>query len=342
MARRERWHHDAGSRKSLVRRYLDLLYVTVRWGEVSSLYFAQRMDMRGRSIRKDYLAYERFRYLRGARNPRPLPSSPDQYACLLQDKLLFERFFAGGGFPVARSIGTLDTGLRCDLGEWGRGDLWTMAAHGLPDMALFCKPRFGIKGRGVFRLRVEGGGVQLNDRRVTRAELEALVRRPYVCQTPVQQHEALAQLHPQSLNTVRIITFREGDRIDVFLAYLRMGGNGEITDNSPIARAIVRIDDATGELETQGYWLQGADAAPTTAHLTTRTVFGGLRIPHFPACRALATAAHQWLPGIDSVGWDVAVTPEGVVLLEGNEDWGATTAMWVMPDFTSKFLKRVQ
>lgn len=30
--------------------------------------------------------------------------------------------------------------------------------------------------------------------------------------------------------------------------------------------------------------------------------------------------AHEWVPGLHSLGWAIAITPYGVELLEGNDD----------------------
>jgi hypothetical protein len=65
--------------------------------------------------------------------------------------------------------------------------------------------------------------------------------------------------------------------------------------------------------------------------------FEEIKIPDFDECIGLAKAAHAWIPGLQSVGWDVALTPNGPLLLEGNDDWGCRTAQWVMPDFVERF-----
>lgn len=39
----------------------------------------------------------------------------------------------------------------------------------------------------------------------------------------------------------------------------------------------------------------------------------------------LALAAHRTLPRIYTIGWDVAVTEDGPIIIEGNADYGPVT-----------------
>ena len=47
----------------------------------------------------------------------------------------------------------------------------------------------------------------------------------------------------------------------------------------------------------------------------------GLQIPHWEQIRALVNEAMERMPGIGYVGWDIAVTPDGCELIEGNCHW---------------------
>ena len=50
-------------------------------------------------------------------------------------------------------------------------------------------------------------------------------------------------------------------------------------------------------------------------------VFEGFRIPYWNEVRELVKNVHAKLPDIRSIGWDVAITPNGPVLIEGNDNW---------------------
>jgi hypothetical protein len=53
-------------------------------------------------------------------------------------------------------------------------------------------------------------------------------------------------------------------------------------------------------------------------HPVTGVPVLGRTLPHWPEIRAVALAAHLACPDRLLVGWDIALTPDGAVLLEGN------------------------
>jgi hypothetical protein len=56
-------------------------------------------------------------------------------------------------------------------------------------------------------------------------------------------------------------------------------------------------------------------------HPDTGTRFSGLQMPFWKEVLDLCTRAARVTPNLRSVGWDIALTPEGPVIVEGNPDW---------------------
>jgi putative polysaccharide biosynthesis protein len=53
----------------------------------------------------------------------------------------------------------------------------------------------------------------------------------------------------------------------------------------------------------------------------TRTSFIGFRLPDWPQVKDLALRAAQAFPWARSIGWDIAISDRGPLLIEGNEEW---------------------
>ncbi|MGH8579603.1 MAG: sugar-transfer associated ATP-grasp domain-containing protein [Gammaproteobacteria bacterium] len=339
LARLNCCEHPSELRKPYYQRYLDFLYMMIRWGELSTRYHAQQVDLIGRKIRKDYLSYQRF--IRDRQNIR---TRRFDYACLLQNKLVFERHFSSARLPTAPILGIVNTGLSANFPDYSSGavDFWTLGKNQLMERRLFCKPQHGIKGAGAFTLQFKNSHALLNGKPVNREQLSSAMQCAYMVQPVIQQHDLLAQFHPKSLNTIRMITFNLPEGIELFLTHLRMGAEGQINDNNNASRAIVRVHQDSGRLYDVGYSIQSEHLSLASAHPTTGIKFANQAIPHFNACCELAIAAHKEIPEMLSIGWDIAITPSGPLLLEGNDDWGATTAMWAMPDFREQFIARTR
>ena len=56
-------------------------------------------------------------------------------------------------------------------------------------------------------------------------------KKNYLVQDAVKQHPAMARLNPDSINTLRIVTFRSGMEVVVCYVAIRIGRNGQVIDN---------------------------------------------------------------------------------------------------------------
>jgi hypothetical protein len=128
-----------------------------------------------------------------------------------------------------------------------------------------------------------------------------------VIQQRIVQHPLLAKLHPQSVNTVRILTFRWHGEIKPLLAFLRIGRSGRITDNAGTGGICVGIAD-DGLLNSWAVDQFGSlyEAHPTTDYSFRRQKY----VPGFSeACRE-ACEYHKKIFHFDLVSWDFAIGPE--------------------------------
>lgn len=135
----------------------------------------------------------------------------------------------------------------------------------------------------------------------------------------VSDHE-LAKYHPESLNTLRVITFIDGDRFEVFGAGLRVGNNGLHVDNAHGGGIFCEIDVKTGKIITDGLDECGNYYE---VHPMTNVRFKGQQIPYWDKVVDLCHEASKTLPCLHVVGWDVAILPGGQLeLIEGNHNPG--------------------
>lgn len=110
-----------------------------------------------------------------------------------------------------------------------------------------------------------------------------------------------------------------------------------MTDNNNAGRAVIKVDVETGKLSSTGYWVSGDAFTETSIHLTSGVEFRDTTIPFFQECLDLVREAHEWLPGVYSVGWDVVVGERGPILLEGNDDWSPNFSALLLDKFSERF-----
>lgn len=132
----------------------------------------------------------------------------------------------------------------------------------------------------------------------------------------VVQHQKIANLNPDSVNTIRILTILQKDgTVKVYSSLLRIGGGKEKVDNFCAGGMAVGIDN-DGLLREYGYYLNGNRI---TTHPLTKIVFKGYCVPSIEKAKELVKQAHVYVPHFRMVSWDVAIEDDGTpILIEAN------------------------
>ena len=184
-----------------------------------------------------------------------------------------------------------------------------VSAHG----TVALKPAASSWGIGFRKLSVE---------ELAREEglFERLAGEDYLAEEYLVADDSLARYHPDSLNTVRIITMRSDARFAVLGAGLRTGNNGLPVDNAHGGGIFCEIDPQTGVIQTDGLDEYGNHY---TAHPMTGIAFRGEQIPRWSEMLDLCRSASMTLPFLHVVGWDVTILRDGrLELIEGNHNPG--------------------
>lgn len=247
-----------------------------------------------------------------------------KYRGVLFNKLFMQYHFERHGLSVPRMLGFTAGGHFLHDGGIlplrSEDDLKEILAFGLRSSTtggVFLKSALGMGGHGAFRFQADGGAQQPADA-VARLFL-AVQGDTYLMQETLQQHAALNTLCPSCINTIRLDTFIHDDgRVEVCSGILRLGTGGAAVDNGSSGGIFIGMDLASGRLRKHAYRLLEHGGERFTKHPDTHVVFAGYAIPHLAEARSLVERAAALTPDLRFTGWDVAVEPEGVVLIEGN------------------------
>ena len=140
---------------------------------------------------------------------------------------------------------------------------------------------------------------------------KAILVEEYIC-----QHEKLNQFNPSSVNTIRVITVLYDGAVELVAAALKTGGSkNRCVDNLNHGGYGAQVDIKTGIVMTDG---KDVRYNSYTYHPVSGVQFRGFCIPHWERVVELVKLAHTRLPQCLIYGWDVAITPTGVELVEAN------------------------
>ena len=147
-------------------------------------------------------------------------------------------------------------------------------------------------------------------------------------ETYIQQHEAINQLSPSAVNTIRIFTkLDEDNNYTVLGCRMRISVDCEV-DNLAAGNLAAPIDETTGVINGLGVY-SDITKPPETYHPITQTKLPGFQIPYWNEIMAMVKEASLLHPQNKSIGWDVVLTPKGPGLIEGNHDW--CKLVWQLP-----------
>ncbi len=148
-------------------------------------------------------------------------------------------------------------------------------------------------------------------------ELKAMlsIGKDAVVEELIVQSSAFAQFNASSVNTIRFATFRTDSAVVNMFAELRMGRTGSVVDNAGAGGVIANIDLQTGIINTDGVDKHGASFV---THPDTHLQFKGFQIPEWNQLLNLVKELSAVVPEQRYVGWDLALTDKGWVMVEGN------------------------
>lgn len=170
------------------------------------------------------------------------------------------------------------------------------------------KPLSNCAGRGVQLLATADDALQWIGT-IKRGE-------SFIVEQRILQHPSMAAWHPASVNTIRINTILRHNHYTLFNAFIRTGRGGNFVDNGAQGGIFASIDVETGRIFTDACDEYGNRFA---SHPDSQIPFIGSIIPQWDDLLDLARELAFSIPELAYVGWDLALTPEGWVVVEGNK-----------------------
>lgn len=136
----------------------------------------------------------------------------------------------------------------------------------------------------------------------------------FVAEELIVQDDALGIFHRQSVNTLRINTVNYGNDIEVIWPCLRIGRGENIVDNAGAGGIFGAIDVRTGcIIKASDEYHHSFETHPDTGKQIV-----GFQIPRWEEACEMAKRLATVIPDCHFVGWDLALTEKGWVMVEGN------------------------
>lgn len=254
-------------------------------------------------------------------------------SAMCRDKLLFHVYCRRYGLPVPDLYGVISRhGSRDDKGTpLDNGDQLSGFIQETLPTCFIAKPRGGNKGRGIMLIGESNtDSAPKNYPRIKR-EVESLVtgEEDYLLEQRILIHPSISEMTgTEAVSTVRVVTFVPfGEAPKIMGAVFRVIADDSITDNISdfetggySGNVLASVDIETGIV----HWAltpcrDGVGRDFIEVHPKTSRSIPGFQVPLWEDAKALCIrAAGAFLP-LRTIGWDVAITQDGPILIEANE-----------------------
>lgn len=243
-----------------------------------------------------------------------------------QDKFYFYLFLSRLGFPTPKvycfiknkTVLYADDSYKIDNSLSVKEQLKVIFAK---DIDAFAKPSDGMMGQGVFRLQIKDAKPYIDGVEHSMADLiDTVLSADYILQETIVQDKRMSRLCSSSVNTIRLQTVMDKDgNVIPFGAMIRIGREGSSVDNWAKGGVIVGINE-NGKLKDIGF-LKPKYGTTIKEHPDNHLVFEEYEIPFYQEAVDKAISLHKIMYRSHSIGWDIAITKDGPMFIEGNDRW---------------------
>jgi hypothetical protein len=182
--------------------------------------------------------------------------------------------------------------------------------------SIFLKPVSGIGGFGCFLIQKETFEAQI------KTYSETLLNKSYIHEAFIDQHPEIKNIYANAVNTLRIVHYTDTlKKIHILSTFMRFGIGKSITDNTSDGGFFISVNHETGMLEGIGRQEITRGAGTFTRHPNTLVKLEGFQVPFYKEACDMVKAYATIFPN-RIVGWDIAITANGPLMIEGNHNPG--------------------
>lgn len=146
---------------------------------------------------------------------------------------------------------------------------------------------------------------------------ESVSKGEFVVEELIQQGHELSLIHPNSVNSLRVVTFVINNRVKIIGATLRMGCGNAFADNAGLGGIYASIDSQHGIVQTDAMNYKGEHF---NFHPTTGVQINGFKLPKWHEALNLIEEISTEVEGTTLISWDIAYSNKGWVMVEANDN----------------------
>lgn len=271
--------------KSYVKRDMIINFLKYKIGYTD--YFKSDYINLSEERKKDFLTSKNFLNVMAYLNPK-------EYRILTLDKIVFNNIMKD---YLKRDYLDLRVSTEKDIEKFLKGKT-----------TVFAKPTTDFGGHNIEKIEVK------DVKNITSLHQKLLKNKQYLLEDGIIQHKLVQKINPYAVNALRLITLIKEGEVHIIGNTFRIG----LDENYAI-----QCRDTYMRLNEDGSpacKFVDDDGITYDKHPLTGFDFNSIdKIPYVPEAIEMVKKAALLIPNLRYIGWDVAITDNGPLIIEGNE-----------------------
>ena len=249
----------------------------------------------------------------------PFENNEYKYTTTLSNKYIQKTMLLGFGLPTPRLITNIGHTFEIQTREQ-----FDRFLDGI-DSDIILKPVSGAGGHNVLLFSPQEGGRGAGKNNQARDDIWDHLRikmdSGWLVEERALNTPAMAAIYPRSLNTFRVITIKTSDnKWHMAACAHKFGSRESVVDNNK--EGIMGSLDKNGVIFHVHDFISGEDIEN---HPDTGAKLIGLKVDGYNEVIQLALKASHKFGFFGTIGWDIAYTDRGPMIIEGNISWGCSS-----------------
>lgn len=149
---------------------------------------------------------------------------------------------------------------------------------------------------------------------------EMIKKGAFVVEELINQGKEVSIIHPQSVNSLRVLTFVLGEKVNIIGVTWRIGVGSAVMDNAGSGGIYASVDPKYGFVQTDAINYKGEHF---NIHPDTGVQIVGYKLPKWDEALSLIHDIATHIKGTTLIPWDIAYSDKGWLMVEANDngDW---------------------
>ena len=154
---------------------------------------------------------------------------------------------------------------------------------------------------------------------------------PLIFESKIYQTKQFDSFNSSSVNTIRFMTtlYPTGD-VKIIAIWMKFGRAGVCVDNAGAGGNVdAGVDIKTGRIFNVTLFDEWRETRSITHHPDSGTLLEGVFIENWKQITDEIIQFQKSIPYLKAIGWDIAITPEGPLVVEFNDYWDRTGQLFL-------------